>query len=114
MQDAWEDYIAIEPKKHEHAHAEMMDFVATQTQWSNDLSYWMSATDAYTPIITAMPRWFSELPEDVQSIKLEEGDAWAFILEGKALSKSKGAAPRETGGVGLGVLAGVAVTAAVL
>lgn len=91
-----------------------MDFVATATQWSGELSDWVTATGTYLPIsiITATPRWFSELPEDVQSIKLEEGDAWASILEGKALSKSKGAAPRETGRVGLGVLAGVAVAAA--
>ena len=113
IQNAWEDYLAIEPTKHSHAHLQMMDFVVTQTQWSDELSGWMTA-DAYTPIITATPRWFSELPADVQSIKLEEGDAWASILEGKALSKSKGAAPREIGRVGLRVFAGVAVAAAVL
>lgn len=52
--------------------------------------------------------------EDVQSIKLEQSDAWAAILEGKGVAKSKGAAPGETCRVGLRVLAGVAVVAAVL
>jgi len=65
----------------------MIDFVATATQWSGELSSWVTATGSYEliSIITAIPRWFSELPEDVQSIKLEEGDAWASILKKKTI-----------------------------
>lgn len=114
VEDAWEDYLTLEPTKHAHARAEMMDFVATATQWAGELPDWVTATGPYAPVITATPRWFSDLPGDVQSIKLEEGDAWASILEGKGVSKSKGAAPRETRRAGLGVLAGVAIAAAVL
>lgn len=114
VEDAWEDYLGVEPTKHARAHAAMMDFVATATQLPGELSEWVTATATYAPmtVITATPRWFSELSEDVQSIELKQGDTWVAILEGTALSTSKGAAPRETGRAGLGVLAGVAAAAA--
>jgi hypothetical protein len=113
VQDAYEDYLAIEPTKHAHAHAEIMDFVTTANQWSDELSYWVTTPKPYASVITATPRWFPDLPEDVQSIKLEEGNAWASIQEENSISKSRSSALRETSRARLRSLAGIAVAAAV-
>ena len=114
VSDAWNDYIELDPAKHAHAQAEMLDFAATATQLKSALPFWATATTTSgdLPRITNIPEWFSDLPKDVQSIKLEEGNAWAAFLEGK--SYSTGTAPKETGRAVFGVLAGVAVAAAVL
>lgn len=35
-------------------------------------------------LIRATPVWFSELPSDIQSIKLAEGSAWVSIVENQS------------------------------
>lgn len=64
----------------------------------------------YNVEYTTPPEWFTALPKEIQSIKLAEVIAYKSIIEAKV----EGAAPRETGRVALGVLAGVAIAAAAL
>lgn len=114
MESAWSSYISAEPAKHIHAALMILDYAVTATE--GEIQSWATADKEETTFVTDTPAWFSELPKDVQSIKLEEGRVLAALMAGKeAIAPQKTAmAPRETARAALGVLAGVAVAAAVM
>jgi hypothetical protein len=76
---------------------------------TSKLPEWAKETWGAYVVVTETPKWFRELPAEVQSIKLAEGRAWASIVEDKSAL-----APKETAAAALGVLAGMAAAAAIL
>ncbi|KAJ8105901.1 hypothetical protein OPT61_g9897 [Boeremia exigua] len=108
IDSAFASYLADDQPKHDHAASEILDFATTAT-WEEARAYYVTATSSYMMYVTEAPAWFSELPEDVQSIKREEGRAYASIV-----AEQTGLAPKETAKAALGVLAGVAAAVAVL
>lgn len=80
-------------------------FQATATDYS--VPAYVTEAPPTNADYTTLPDWFTALPEEIQKIKLDEGEAFKSIFEDKS-----GLAPRETARAALGMLAGVAIAAA--
>ncbi|KAF9695716.1 hypothetical protein EKO04_006647 [Ascochyta lentis] len=104
--DKWDSYVSAHSTEHAQGNIAIALFAVTATY---SLPTWATQTYGEGRFVTEAPEWFSELPTEIQSIKRAEGSAWVSILDDKSAL-----APRETANAAFGVLAGVAIAAAVL